>query len=198
MLGRNREYDSRLDSVKALQLRYAIDNDQANRVESYCLKLFDQVRKYWDLSAADRDALIWACRLHEIGLAIAHSQHHHHGAYLIENTDISGFSKTEQHFIAIIVRNQRRSIHYKSLLSLSEERAVTALRCALLLRLSVLFHRSHSIESIPKLTLQAENNKLTLLISKRWLDKHPLTKADLDSERGYLKSAAINLDIVAR
>jgi exopolyphosphatase/guanosine-5'-triphosphate,3'-diphosphate pyrophosphatase len=136
--------------------------------------------------------------LHEIGLAIAHSQHHHHGAYLIENTDISGFSKTEQHFIAIIVRNQRRSIHYKSLLSLSEERAVTALRCALLLRLSVLFHRSHSIESIPKLTLQAENTKLTLLISKRWLDKHPLTKADLDSERGYLKSAAINLDIVAR
>lgn len=198
MLGRNREYDSRLDSVKALQLRYAIDNDQANRVESYCLKLFDQVRKYWDLSTADRDALIWACRLHEIGLAIAHSQHHHHGAYLIENTDISGFSKTEQHFIAIIVRNQRRSIHYKSLLSLSEERAVTALRCALLLRLSVLFHRSHSIESIPKLTLQAENNKLTLLISKRWLDKHPLTRADLDSERGYLKSAAINLDIVER
>ena len=25
---------------------------------------------------------------------MAHSQHHHHGAYLIENTDISGFSKS--------------------------------------------------------------------------------------------------------
>ncbi len=198
MLGRNREYDPRLDSVKALQARYAIDTEQSSRVEQYCLKLFDQVRKYWDLSTADRDALSWACKLHEIGLAIAHSQHHHHGAYLIENTDISGFSKTEQHFIAVIVRNQRRSIHFKSLLTLSEDRAVTALRCALLLRLAVLFYRSHAEESIPKLALQAERSKLTLMISKRWLDKHPLTRADLDSERGYLKHAAINLAIIEK
>lgn len=198
MLGRNREYDPRRDSVKALQVRYAIDTEQASRVEQYCLKLFDQVRKYWDLAAADRDALSWACKLHEIGLAIAHSQHHHHGAYLIENTDIAGFSKTEQHFIAIIVRNQRRSIHFKSLLALTEDRAVTALRCALLLRLSVLFYRSHAEESIPRLSLQAERSKLTLVISRRWLDKHPLTRADLDSERAYLKNAAINLAIVEK
>lgn len=198
MLGRNRECDPRLDSVHALQIRYAIDVEQAGRVENYGLKLFDQVRKYWDLGAADRDALSWACKLHEIGLAIAHSHHHHHGAYLIENTDISGFSKTEQHFIAVIVRNQRRSIHFKSLLSLSEERAVTALRCALLLRLSVLFHRSHADDSIPRLALQAEPSKLTLVIPKRWLDRHPLTRADLDGERAYLKHAAINLAIVEK
>ena len=107
-------------------------------------------------------------------------------------------SSSMVNFIAIIVRNQRRSIHFKSLLTLPEDSAVTALRCALLLRLSVLFYRSHAEESIPKLALQAERSKLTLMISKRWLDRHPLTRTDLDSERAYLKNAAINLAIIEK
>jgi exopolyphosphatase/guanosine-5'-triphosphate,3'-diphosphate pyrophosphatase len=198
ILGRTQAHDPRMDSVQALQSRYSIDLLQAQRVENYALGLFDQVKKYWQLNSFDREALSWACQLHEIGLCVSHSHHHHHGFYLIEQSDIAGFSKTDQHFIAILIRNQRRDIHFKSLLTLPEERAVSALRCALLLRLAVLFYRNHTAERIPKLKLEVGKSKLSLIFSKKWLAKHPLTQSDLESERGYLKLANINLAIVEK
>jgi exopolyphosphatase/guanosine-5'-triphosphate,3'-diphosphate pyrophosphatase len=196
ILGRNKDHDSRLDSVKALQERYSIDTEQAKRVEDYALVLFDQVRKFWDLDAVDRETLSWASKLHEIGLTVAHSQHHHHGAYLIEHSDISGFSKTEQQQISIVIRNQRRSIHFKSLLTLNESRAIRALRCILLLRLCVLLYRSHSSEKIPKFRLSVARSKLQLEIPGKWLAKHPLTRSDLDNEIAYLKAADIALAVI--
>jgi exopolyphosphatase / guanosine-5'-triphosphate,3'-diphosphate pyrophosphatase len=198
MLGRNQAHDPRLESVKALQARYSIDVAQAARVEAYALGLFDQVRKYWQLGVLERDTLSWACKLHEIGLTVAHSQHHHHGAYLIENSDIAGFSRTEQKLISVLIRNQRRAIHFKSLLALPEAQAVTMLRCTLLLRLSVLFYRSHSAEKIPKPKLQVTRSALSLVLSKKWLAKHPLTRADLESERANLKAADVELAIIEK
>jgi exopolyphosphatase/guanosine-5'-triphosphate,3'-diphosphate pyrophosphatase len=198
MLGRTLTDDSRVASVKAMQSRYSIDAQQATRVEKYALGLFDQVKKYWSLSTFDREALSRACMLHEIGLCISHSHHHHHGGYLVEHSDIAGFSKTEQNYIAILIRNQRRSIHFKSLMTLPEATAVSALRCALLLRLSVLFYRSHAAENIPKLKLKVDKSKLSLILSKKWLTKNPLTQSDLESERAYLKAANIDLAIVEK
>lgn len=198
ILGRTKEHDSRIESVKALQSRYSIDIIQAERVEHYALGLFDQVKKYWQLTTFDRDALSWACKLHEIGLSVSHSHHHHHGSYLIEHSDISGFSRTEQQLIALMIRNQRRTINLKSLLSLTEARAISALRCILLLRISVLFFRSHSANRIPKLKLKVTKTKLSLIISKKWLSNNPLTESDLESERNYLKAAEISLDIIEK
>lgn len=198
MLGRQLDIDPRMASVKALQERYSIDAIQAERVENYALALFNQVRKFWPLTVHDREALALACKLHEIGLTVAHSHHHHHGAYLIEHSDIAGFSKTEQQFIAVLIRNHRRSIHFKSLLGLSEARAVNALRCILLLRLSVLFYRNHTDEKIPKPTVSVTGNTIALTLSKKWLARHPLTHIDLESERAYLKAASVSLDIIEK
>jgi exopolyphosphatase/guanosine-5'-triphosphate,3'-diphosphate pyrophosphatase len=198
ILGRNKDHDPRLDSVKALQKRYSIDTEQAERVEGYALALFDQARKFWDLDAVDRETLSWACKLHEIGLTVAHSHHHHHGSYLIEHSDISGFSKTEQQRIAILIRNQRRSIHFKSLLTLNESRAIQGLRCILLLRISILLYRSHSAEKIPKFILSVSRSKLQLEIPRKWLAKHPLTRSDLDNEIAYLKAADITLAVIEK
>jgi exopolyphosphatase/guanosine-5'-triphosphate,3'-diphosphate pyrophosphatase len=198
ILGRNKDHDPRLDSVKALQKRYSIDTEQAERVEGYALALFDQARKFWDLDAVDRETLSWTCKLHEIGLTVAHSHHHHHGSYLIEHSDISGFSKTEQQRIAILIRNQRRSIHFKSLLTLNESRAIQGLRCILLLRISILLYRSHSAEKIPKFILSVSRSKLQLEIPRKWLAKHPLTRSDLDNEIAYLKAADITLAVIEK
>ncbi len=117
---------------------------------------------------------------------------------ILEHSDISGFSKTEQQLISLLVRNQRRTIHMKSLLQLSEDRAISALRCILLLRISVLFFRSHTSDRVPKLKLKVSKNKLSLIISKKWLSTNPLTESDLESERNYLKAAEISLDIIEK
>ena len=187
ILGRGSEHDPRDASIRALAERYDVDNEQAGRVEETALALFDQVAAAWQLNGDDRRLLGWAAQLHEVGLAVAHSQYHQHGAYLIEHSDIAGFSRTEQQFIAALLRNQRRGLHMASIEALSDRLATAALHCAQLLRLSVLLHRSHDRKKIPLTRLLAGDGQLRLTLSGEWLAAHPLTQADLATEIDYLK-----------
>lgn len=100
MLGRGGENDPRDSSVGALMQRYGIDEHQAERVEGTARRLFDQVAASWSLGVDDERMLGWAARLHELGLIIAHSQYHVHGSYILENSDIAGFSRQEQQVLA--------------------------------------------------------------------------------------------------
>jgi exopolyphosphatase/guanosine-5'-triphosphate,3'-diphosphate pyrophosphatase len=195
ILGRGSEHDPRDASILALTERYAVDLVQASRVEHTALTLFDQVATTWQLDADDRRLLGWASRIHEIGLAVAHSQYHQHGAYLIEHSDIAGFSRTEQQFISALVRNQRRGLNMASIETLTDRLATAAVHCALLLRLSVLLHRSHDRDEIPLCRLQATGEQMRLTISGEWLAAHPLTQADLATEVDYLKENGRSLVI---
>jgi exopolyphosphatase / guanosine-5'-triphosphate,3'-diphosphate pyrophosphatase len=42
------------------------------------------------------DTLSWAARLHELGLSISHAGYHKHGAYLLANADLAGYSRQDQ------------------------------------------------------------------------------------------------------
>ena len=110
MLGRGGADDPRDGSVAALMQRYGIDVAQAARVEATALALFDQAARAWSLDADDRQRLARAARLHELGLAIAHSSYHHHGAYVLEHSDLAGWSQQEQRRLAALVRTHRRGI----------------------------------------------------------------------------------------
>src|SRR3546814_15403665 len=89
--------------------RYGVDGEQAQRVEASALDLFDQVAAGWDLGDDERRMLAWAARIHAIGLAIAHSQHHVHGAYLTEHSDIAGISRHAQKMLSVLIRCQLRN-----------------------------------------------------------------------------------------
>ena len=195
IVGRSGERDPRDASIIAMTQRYGVDREQATRVEDTARALFDQVANDWQLDADDGRLLLWAARIHEIGLAIAHSQYHQHGAYLIEHSDIAGFSRTEQEFIASLVRNQRRGLYLPVFEILPDRLAKAAQRCALLLRLSVLLHRSHDSEPIPSHRLQVHGGRLRLALSRQWLAEHPLTRADLNTEIEYLQDMGQTLEI---
>jgi exopolyphosphatase/guanosine-5'-triphosphate,3'-diphosphate pyrophosphatase len=198
IVGRGGERDPRDASILALCERYATDPAQHARVEHTALALFDQAAETWQLDADDRRALAWAARIHEIGLAVAHSQHQAHGAYLVENSDIAGFSRTEQQLLAVLVRNQRRSLHLPSFDALPDRLAKAGLRCALLLRLAVLLHRSHDKDPLPALGLSVGNAVMTLSLPEPWLEDHPLTRADLESEQEYLDDIGFRLAVVEK
>jgi exopolyphosphatase/guanosine-5'-triphosphate,3'-diphosphate pyrophosphatase len=198
IVGRGGERDPRDASILALCERYATDPEQNARVERTALALFDQAAGTWQLDADDRRALAWAARIHEIGLAVAHSQYHQHGAYLVEHSDIAGFSRTEQQLLAVLVRNQRRTLHLPSFDALPDRLAKAGLRCALLLRLAVLLHRSHEKDPLPALGLSVGNALMSLSVSAAWLDAHPLTRADLDSEQEYLDDIGFRLAVVVK
>ncbi len=186
LVGRAHDIDPRDDSIAALRGRYGVDAKQAGRVEATALALFDQVYGPLGLEAGDRRLLSWAAQVHELGLAIAHSQYQKHGAYVIEHSDIAGFSRTEQQQLAALVRNQRRDLHQKSFEKLPDRLVPNTLRCVLLLRMSVLLHRSHGGSTLPELRVElAGSDTAVLHLPKAWLDAHPLTRADLETEREY-------------
>ncbi len=195
MLGRASDRDPRDASVDALVERYGADREQAAQVERSAMLLFDQVDAAWQLDSDWRRMLAWAARVHEIGLAIAHSQHHVHGAYLIEHSDIAGFSRPEQQMLGALVRCQRRGIAMASIDALPERLELPALRCTLLLRLAVLLHRGHDRDALPTVKLAVDDRELKLRLPARWIESHPLTRADLDSEREALAEIGYTLGI---
>ena len=70
-IGRNTHEDVRVRTVDAMAERYGIDRGQASRVEATALRCLDQVAMAWDLHHPDqRWMLLWAARLHEIGLTL--------------------------------------------------------------------------------------------------------------------------------
>ena len=197
LLGRTTGDDPREASVQALVARYEADPAQAARVGATAQALFEQVAKEWELRSEDRRLLGWSSQLHEVGLAIAHSQYHRHGAYVIENSDIAGFSRAEQQVVAALVRNQRRGLESRNFDALPPRMARAALRCALLLRLAVLLHRSHDDARIPGLRLRPSGSGMLLALSASWLDAHPLTAADLETECNYLADRGLELSLRA-
>ncbi|TBR38991.1 MULTISPECIES: Ppx/GppA phosphatase family protein [Dyella] len=197
LLGRAGGTDPRTASIDAMANRYGVDRAQARRVESTALMLFDQVAKAWKLDAEDREWLSWAARVHEIGLAIAHSQHHHHGAYILRHADIAGFSRQEQQFLAAIVESHRRKPDRSLFSALPQRYRVLARQITALLRLAVLFRRARRPESLPQMQLAATAQRLRLSVPSQWLDQHPLSEADLEQEQGPMAELGLVLEILA-
>lgn len=139
-----------------------------------------------------------AARLHELGLTIAHSQYQVHGAYVIEHSDISGFSRQQQQFLAALVRTHRRKIPKSAFDALPDRLLATVRRSAALLRLAVLLHRAHEADPIPLLELKADGASLTLILARRWLEARPLLKADLDAEPAIIAGLGITLQFETR
>ncbi|MGD9584518.1 MAG: exopolyphosphatase [Lysobacterales bacterium] len=195
MLGRAAATDPRAASIAALGQRYGVDPEQAERVEQTALALFDQVATAWKLDDEHRIWLQFAARVHEIGLAIAHSQHHHHAEYLLQNSDLAGFTRMDQEALAVIVRGHRRHLPVKSLRALPPRLSAPATRVTLLLRLAALLHRSRIASAPPAVALSAHEYNLDLALPRHWLEAHPLTGTDLQQEREMLAAFGITLTV---
>ena len=102
MLGRYTDEDARERTVRSMQQRYHVDAAQAERVEATALGFLDAGAREPGSSTSRWPSwrCEWAARLHEIGLDVAHSGYHRHGAYLLENADMPGFAREEQLLLA--------------------------------------------------------------------------------------------------
>lgn len=196
MAGRLRHEDVRERTITALMRRYHVDQRHALQVESTALLLLTQARDAWQLQGDDyHDLLSWAARTHEIGLALSHNRFHRHSAYLLQHSDLAGFSTPEQLALAFLTRAQRRKLPREELALLPHERQLPLLHLCLILRLATLLHRSRSKARLPAIQFRVEGQKLCLQFPAGWLDHHPLTKADLEAEIDYLKAMDYKLKI---
>ena len=197
MVGRYTDEDARDRTVRGMQQRYHVDFAQAERVEATSLNFLEQTAEAWKLQGdpAAELALKWASRLHEIGLDVSHSGYHRHGAYLLENADMPGFSREEQRLLARTVGGHRRKLALEGLEELVPPWDRTAVHLIIILRLAVLLHRGRSPEALPPITLAAGSKSLEAHFPARWLKDHPLTSADLQQEVDYLRAAGVRLRV---
>src|SRR5882757_9307960 len=196
MLGRAKNEDARDRTVRAMQKRYHVDEAQAERVCATVLGFLAQVRDTWKLEAPLADfALRWASQLHEIGLDVAHSGYHRHGAYLLENADMPGFPREEQRLLARLVGGHRRKLDLEGVEELLPPWDTRVLYAIVLLRLAVLLHRGRNSTALPPMELSATPKSLEVQFPARWLKDHPLTSADLQQELDYLRASGFRLRV---
>jgi exopolyphosphatase/guanosine-5'-triphosphate,3'-diphosphate pyrophosphatase len=196
LLGRIQHDDERDRTVTAFSRRYQVDEQHAERVSMLATHLYDQVAKDWGITHEEYlHRLRWASLMHEVGLAVSHSQFHKHSAYLLAYSDLPGFSREEQLVLSVMVRGQRKSFPKKYIEELPEELQHSTEKLTILMRLSMVFNRGRSEQTDTVLRLRMDDNVLTLSLPEGWLTQHPLTKADLKKEAKYLKKAGFKLKV---
>ena len=195
MLGRRHNKDIRNQSIDKLAMRFHVDEQHAQRIEKTVCDFLAQVQDNWMLDAVESQKLLtWAAKTHEIGRDISHAGYHKHSAYIVENTDLAGFSQQEKRRLAALVKTHRGKLSSKQFDTLTQRRQSPVVKMAVLLRLAVILHRSRVPTSLPNIGLQAQEQSLTLTIPPEWLEQHPLTLNDLEQEADYLQG--INFELV--
>jgi len=198
LLGRIRHEDVRDRTIRALSERYHVDSDQAERVERTARRCLDQVARDWKLEPeSSAQLLAWAARMHEIGLALSHSGYHKHGAYILENSDMPGFSRQEQLRLSALVQGHRRKLTRVPFAEFPGAWQEELLRLCVLLRLAVRLHRTRSPRPLPSFKLKAGSDGLLVRLPSSWLERHPLTSADLEEEDSFLSGCGIRLRVEA-
>ena len=194
MAGHVHPVDVRDVTVRALMQRFGVDKKQARRVSITANSLLRQVAADWALEAREHESMLeWACRLHEIGLTISHNSFHKHGAYILTNADVPGFSRQQQALLAALVRAHRRKFADNEFAALPARVSDSAKRLTILLRLAALVHRGRSGSHRPPMLLTAAEREIRITFPEGWLNKHPLTGAEIAHEAEYLAAAGFTL-----
>jgi exopolyphosphatase/guanosine-5'-triphosphate,3'-diphosphate pyrophosphatase len=196
LIGRTEHDSVREQTVSTLASRYQVDLIQAARVEQTADDCFSKLAPCWKLNRKSyyRECLQWAARLHEVGLAIAHSKYQKHGEYIVRNSDMLGFTRNEQQIVATLIRAHRYKFPAMVIDELGEVLAEPVRRLCVMLRLAVLLQRGRSDEELPDIGMQASGDTVLLKFPKGWLEQHALTLADLEQEKKYLKTVSVTLE----
>ena len=195
LMGRHQHEDVRERTLSAFMERYHVDLEQAARVEAKALSALEKVKDDWGLNEPwHREMLSWAAKVHEVGLDIAHYHYHKHGAYLIEHSDLAGFSRQDQQMLALMVRGHRRNIPKDKFADFGES-GIELTRLCVLLRFAILFHHIRGTQSMPKVEFKVTEKSLEVVFPDGWLEENPLTQADFEAEAVWLKRIDLQLSV---
>lgn len=197
LVGRLSEKDLRSVTVNNMALRFRVDIAQADRVCTTARHLLDACGNEW-VGGGPEDQLfmLWAAKLHEIGLAVAHSGYHRHGAYLLEHADLAGFTQEEQKRLATLVLAQRKLFPYSEFKRLPKRWRRSTRRLSAILRLSILMNRARVGNGSLPVRFVAKGKELKLSFPSGWLARHPLCAADLEKERQIFTRVGFTLNFM--
>jgi exopolyphosphatase/guanosine-5'-triphosphate,3'-diphosphate pyrophosphatase len=152
--------------VEQMSRRYGVQLPHARKVADLAHRLFDALQPLHRLPPALGKLLEASAFLHDIGHYVSSTGHHKHSYYLVEASDLPGFTDQERHMIALLCRYHRKSMPsarhtpFQSFDS-DSRRAITLLTP--LLRIADSLDRSHE-QRITDLHVQVKNGSVTVAL----------------------------------
>lgn len=174
--------DIREASVKLIANRFSVNTAQATNVKETAVYLFDMLAKDLDQAELEiseqRRMLGWAAQCHEIGCAISHTESHRHGAYIIDHSELMGFSQSELHRLSLLVLGHHGKLK-KLDLAANDTSFIVILAC---IRLAVILCHSRNKPELKGISLHLHDNSMQLNTTQAWHQKYPQTAYLLEEE----------------
>ncbi|MBR7793388.1 Ppx/GppA family phosphatase [Undibacterium sp. FT147W] len=166
--------DRREVSVQKITQLFHIDMSRANRVAEMVKSIYQQLKPASDTYLR---LLYWSAMLHEVGMVVSHTGYHKHGAYMIENADMAGFTTSEQRIMSKLILSQKGNLRKISegLTEMDFAKAVLALRLAVML-----MHSRAEID-YEDIRLKMKKN-IELDMRRDWVSLHPTVAYWLQKE----------------
>jgi exopolyphosphatase/guanosine-5'-triphosphate,3'-diphosphate pyrophosphatase len=173
LLDRESPQDVRSTMVNWLSQRFGTDVAQAERVSKTAQALLqptlsDVASEKWPRYLRK---LHWAAQLHEAGMRISHSDYHKHGAYILDNTDLPGFTLNELHRLSQLVLGHRGKLRKLE----SELEDPMFVQQLMALRLAVILCHARRDPDISSIRLQTDVARKTAQVSMSspWAEQWP-------------------------
>ncbi|MDY7538913.1 Ppx/GppA phosphatase family protein [Undibacterium sp. 5I1] len=181
--------DRREQAVHNVATMFYVDATRASRVADMVRSLYAQLKPATDTYIRH---LHWSAMLHEVGMAISHTGYHKHGAYMIENADMAGFTTREQRVMSKLILSQKGNLRKisDSFADLDFAKAVLALR------LSVTFMHSRIELDYADFSLKMKS-KIELEIRQDWVTLHPTVAFWLQKEIEFWREVGVEFIVKA-
>lgn len=195
LMGRLRHEDVRERTIQAMQQRYSVDIATAETVGLYARHLASQTASSWSLSDSDIELLVWSARLHEIGIAISQKHYNRHAAYVVENSDMPGFSQGDQLTMSRLLRGHRGKLPSYLFDDIPNKQRDKFARMLAILRLAVILKHAGTSNVQPTFTANAKDDKLKVHFSERWQDEFPLTIWEISESKPAFEKLGIKVKV---
>ncbi|MEO7495293.1 MAG: Ppx/GppA phosphatase family protein [Massilia sp.] len=187
LFGRSMQRDRREQSAHQLVHKFHVDPARGERVAHVALALYAQLKP-----AADNyvKLLAFSAELHEIGMVVSQTGYHKHGAYLIENADLPGFTAREQKVMGRLILAQKGSLRKvaDSLAEADFAKAVLALRLAILL----MHARIGAAEEQLRVRMK---NRIDIELPRSWIAQHPTVSFWIEKEQESWDEVGVDFSV---
>ncbi|MFZ7266812.1 exopolyphosphatase [Avibacterium avium] len=182
----------------ALAEQFNLDMAQSERVYQSAQRLAAQYSAWQKSQLQDEmvDILLWAARLHEVGIVINHKGLQKHSAYILQNMELPGFDKEQQRLLTTLVRYQINNIKQADFTKFSRYAEQDILALVRLLRLAILLNKSRQATVwSEKISLKIDRTlaQWTIQFEPSYLAHNPLVRNDLIAENKLLKELDLGL-----
>jgi exopolyphosphatase/guanosine-5'-triphosphate,3'-diphosphate pyrophosphatase len=151
-------------TVESMARRYGVQPKHAGKVAEMTRVLFDELQTLHKLPVGNGKLLEAAAYLHDIGHFVSDASHHKHSQYLVQNSDLPGFTEVERKLIALLCRYHRKSMpqpRHDDFQQLPPEMQRAVLWLTPLLRLADSLDRSHE-QRVQSLRVERRNGTVVL------------------------------------